>query len=65
MDNFVVHLNDIECRKSGRLGLEQVTYFQKHGNQIDESFDFPPDNEHKFSALYFHEKSIVGAQNFY
>ena len=26
MHNFVVHSNEIACRKSCRLGLEQVTY---------------------------------------
>ena len=32
---------------------KECIYVQKHGNEIDESFYSPPDNNHTFSASYF------------
>ena len=30
--NFVVHSNESECRKSGRLGMEQVNWYLVNTN---------------------------------
>ena len=38
---------------------KECTYVQNDRDKIDEIFDLPPDNEHTFSASYFHKKPIV------
>ena len=49
-------LSKTKCPKT--TVCKECTYVQKDRNQIDEIFDSPPDNEHTFSASYFHEVPI-------
>ena len=41
---------------------KKCAYVQKNRNQIYESFDLPPDNEHTFSASYSHGEPILDVE---
>ena len=43
--------------------IKKCIYIQNDKNKIDGSFDLPQDNEHTFSASYFHEKHIFDGEN--
>ena len=44
-----------QIENSKKNGKQRMYICSKNGDQIDENFDSPPDNEHSFLASYFHE----------